>query len=410
MSRLRLPTPPTRTPSAEPTSRFAPRALAATTPAVEGREAAGATASREALGGEVERASRFGHDFASIPIHRPQPPSVSSPSEGVIQRNGDEETRKEMRRRAAEAAEARMVKQRERGRPRLRQKREQEEAEQESMAKMLLRLKEPQAIYDTLGPEDKWREHIDERHQHHGKNVYVKGFHGRKPDPEYNKRMMEADRYVSSTFGREFDVRDYLELRKRIAKPGEMGAFPRKGELAIRYDKFLDPISTISSEKDPYVKELTEDYEHPETQEHSPAVVLRDVEDPVAEVHGVLGGHYKAIGEAETEEDKLEVIARTHRQLENLHPFVDYNSRTNRLVLNRLLAEQNLPPTILHNPLDVHRMSSAKWIDQIKKGQKLWMKQAERVEEGRMMEGTSAKDEWRKHDRMQELLKKYGQL
>ncbi|HYO16718.1 MAG TPA: Fic family protein [Thermoanaerobaculia bacterium] len=315
-----------------------------------------------------------------------------------------------MRRRAAEAAEARMVKQRERGRPRLRKQREQEEAEQESMAKTLLGFKKPQAIYDTLGPEDKWREHIDGRHQHHGKNVYVKGFHGRRPDPEYNKRMMEADRYVSSTFGRQFNVEDYLELRKRIAKPGDMGAYPRKGELALRYDEFLDPISTLSSEKDPYVKKFDPDYEHPETQEHSAAVVLRDVEDPIGEIDSVLGGHYKSIDEAESEDDKMEVIARTHRQLENLHPFVDYNSRTNRLVLNRLLAEQNLPPTILHNPLDVHRMSSTKWIEQIKKGQKDWMKQAERVEEGRMRKDTSAEDEWKKHDRMQEFLKRYGQI
>ena len=87
-----------------------------------------------------------------------------------------------------------------------------------------------------------------------------------------------------------------------------------------------------------------------------------------------MTGYYNSLEKAKNKREKLVLIASTHRKLENLHPFIDGNSRTNRLILHKMLVENGMSPVILENPLAVHLQSNEKWADTLDKGMKDWDK------------------------------------
>jgi hypothetical protein len=230
----------------------------------------------------------------------------------------------------------------------------------------------PEEIHRRLPPSEKWREHIDAKHHQHGREVYKQGLHrgGQNKEPTYNERMMQADLAIGQTFGRKFTAEDYVAIRKKVAPDGgEFGAMLRKG-VASKLE-FPDLIDRRKDVENPLV-----DISH--TRE-AVRIGLKKTDDPLGDVQRILDDHYRDIGGTYDPDEKLKIIARTHRDLENLHPYVDYNTRTNRLVLNRLLAEQRQPMTLLHDPLSVHIRSPEGWADQIRDGQKAWADQAQRT-------------------------------
>lgn len=50
---------------------------------------------------------------------------------------------------------------------------------------------------------------------------------------------------------------------------------------------------------------------------------------------------------AQTDDEKLEIIAESHIQFENIHPFTDGNGRTGRLLMVYLAIKQNIIPFII---------------------------------------------------------------
>lgn len=265
----------------------------------------------------------------------------------------------EMARRAAAAADRRAQERAERGMPRVRQEREQADTARQMQFAMTLLNAEPGTIYDMLKPREKWREHIDGRHQHHGREVYLQALHNpdRKPDPNYNICMLRGDRFLRNTFGRNLTVNDYRQLHRLVApvEDGDFGLQPRTGTLDISFLQFNDSIDDLVEDEQPYVQRYS-----------GTTVTLRSISEPLAEVDRLLEDYYDKVFVM------LEDIARLHQALENLHPYVDYNTRTNRLVLNRLLAERREALCILHSPLDVHHSTLAHWVEAIERGQREW--------------------------------------
>lgn len=248
----------------------------------------------------------------------------------------------------------------------------------------------PGEIYEMVGPGAKWREHIDAAHHGLGKNVYVEGLHGKKPDPNYNRAMMDADRHVRSTFGRQFTFDDYHRTHAlAIADKGdEYGSRFRLGELPVgtRENAFNASPEELATENvapfggaahvPPLVKSFTPSAQ---ADDGRAKVVLADIvkggnpQDVYrAHITNLLGAYYERVGAAESPADKLAAIAHLHKSLENLHPYGDANTRTNRLVLNRMLAEQRMAPTMLDQPLDVHHTKAADWVKHIQSGQERW--------------------------------------
>lgn len=69
---------------------------------------------------------------------------------------------------------------------------------------------------------------------------------------------------------------------------------------------------------------------------------------PWPEVPAMIGdwiGEVQALGEGEDVE--LQALARTHARFEQIHPFLDGNGRTGRLVLNLVLVRLGYPPAIV---------------------------------------------------------------
>ena len=269
----------------------------------------------------------------------------------------------------------------------------------------------PQEIYDRLGPEKKWMEHIDRRHHEHGPEVYTQGKHGRKADPNYNESMMDADRYVASTFGRPFNALDYHHTHfHALPNKHDYGSKFRTGELPVRFERFKSKPEKLRQENTspegtlpPLVKSFEPDSEHDGLR--GAHVVLADLPKEQKEQTGMdessqdvytsaiqkILDHYEQGKQKAVENGTiLDLIVHTHKSLENLHPYVDANTRTNRLVLNRMLAENKLPPTLLNNPLDVHHTEHEDWKGQIIEGQKAWMEVADQT--------APPTQEWKNHD------------
>ena len=76
--------------------------------------------------------------------------------------------------------------------------------------------------------------------------------------------------------------------------------------------------------------------------------------DHAAAMHGevqkIFDQHHEAMGAAQSSDDRFKSIAHTYRRLESLHPFHDGTSRTNHLLLNKMLTEAGHYPVTLHSP------------------------------------------------------------
>ncbi len=91
-----------------------------------------------------------------------------------------------------------------------------------------------------------------------------------------------------------------------------------------------------------------------------------------AEVNKIMNFYYAGLKKAKNRDQALLLVATTHRKLENLHPFIDANSRTNRLILHKMLVENGMSPVILDNPLEVPLKSNAEWAGELGKGMQKW--------------------------------------
>jgi hypothetical protein len=215
--------------------------------------------------------------------------------------------------------------------------------------------------------------------------------------------MLDADRYVSKTFefGR-FAVEHYKELRKIVAPSGRPAEL-RIGPTAVTVRRFHDSLDALRAEGNPHLCFESKGTSHRvlfnAPLRHSMDVVRKILTAHyagMAELTGDMKVHdakhdarhvmrmardakevdLATIGESRMDRAKLHIIATTHKALESLHPYVDYNTRTNRLVLNRLLVEAGLLPTILHDPNAVYHQTLGRWIHTIRQGISTWIKYA----------------------------------
>lgn len=89
----------------------------------------------------------------------------------------------------------------------------------------------------------------------------------------------------------------------------------------------------------------------------------------------ILADYNANIATAKTEKEKLYAIVDCVARLERLHSFQDANCRTMILVLNKLLMQNKLSPTILENPNRMDALSKAELIREIKIGQQHFKQQ-----------------------------------
>ncbi len=68
--------------------------------------------------------------------------------------------------------------------------------------------------------------------------------------------------------------------------------------------------------------------------------------------------------------DPIELAAIFQRAFISIHPFIDGNGRTSRLLMDRILREFNLPPALLRESNDDLYVSESKWINKVREGVK----------------------------------------
>jgi len=257
---------------------------------------------------------------------------------------------------------------------------------------------------------------IDGRDHRHGENVYDQGLH--RPDawadedfdseeeakaayaePGYLDSAMKARAFVSKSIGDRIDAR-FLERVHAIAaqhksdeedfRQGYRNANDKESHVPF----FAGSDYPIGAPLLPALQELNATFTAPKSDdditadlEKMPAFsetannlllyfLPKSEQQLKKEVNRVLEECYELLAASESPDGKLAIIASTHRKLENLHPFLDANTRTNRLILHKLLVENGMTPVILENPLEVHLKTDAEWARVLKQGMALWQQAA----------------------------------
>jgi Fic/DOC family len=94
-------------------------------------------------------------------------------------------------------------------------------------------------------------------------------------------------------------------------------------------------------------------------------------------VENIISEHKRNITSAASDDDRLRAIATCCAELERTHPFADGNARTiGFLVVNKLLLESGLSPTMIENPNRFDGFSADELAQEIKKGQEEFRKLA----------------------------------
>jgi hypothetical protein len=278
-----------------------------------------------------------------------------------------------------------------------------------------------------LGDDKAWMEIIDGRYHDLGANTFDEGLHapvkedneeeddgvehfGDDEDaevyaePGYLSSMMNARKYVANTMGQKMDDKYLEQIHNRSAAHKQNGDDYHSGyrnqndtEVSVSYsantadeqgDYEPGEPQTALEELDPNITRAfhTEGFDidndesavenAPETLGNENDLNLwfktKSAEQVRAEVNKIMKDYYAAIKTAVTRRQKLVVVSTIHRRLENLHPFIDANTRTNRLVLHRMLVENGMSPVILENPLEVHLKSNEEWADHLDEGMTKW--------------------------------------
>lgn len=90
----------------------------------------------------------------------------------------------------------------------------------------------------------------------------------------------------------------------------------------------------------------------------------------IAKLDAIFASYNQAIREASSAEDKLIIIAKHVQLISQVHPFLDGNTRTCYVLLNRLLMEEGLDLCLLVDPNRFDCFSVRELVGFIKEGQK----------------------------------------
>ncbi|MES2615289.1 MAG: Fic family protein [Bdellovibrionota bacterium] len=233
----------------------------------------------------------------------------------------------------------------------------------------------PKERFDALGP-DHWMVSIDKQH-HMSKGeksrrlCYDTGAHGGTKEPGYYKSMTNANVFVAENLGESLSFDSYVKIHKHANAHSNQAGVLRGAGCSINLREVTNPEVTTGSNKYLVFSEIAgEGYK---------VTHKIEVSDIQTEFANIMDDYGTAIRTAESAEEKLRVIAQTHLSLECLHAFSDGNARTHKLILNKLLAENNLDLCILNTPLGIEGKSLTTWIAEIKEGQLTWRKAVSQV-------------------------------
>lgn len=262
--------------------------------------------------------------------------------------------------------------------------------------------------YLGLNPDKAWLEIIDGQHHELGPEVFDQALHTEDAEetdkePGYLESALAARKYGASTLGQKMNSDMYLKMHAlatahkhedqegfhagyRTEKDDEVhaayGAIDEDGGDYVP-GKHIPPLQEIDPAIAKAVTDPSGEYDDPPPVSEWPATkegdahfalwYLPKTQQQVAQhAEDIFGNYYASLEKVESHEDKLHLIATAHRQLENLHAFMDGTSRTNRIVLHKMLVENGMTPTILDKPTLSPLRTNQEWAEEIELGMAKW--------------------------------------
>lgn len=156
----------------------------------------------------------------------------------------------------------------------------------------------------------------------------------------------------------------------------DSGILPRKIRLWECYSNVDDILQSIQEDA-----EVSLCRGHPDQKEHDHSIsfvtesfLTNLVSDVTDRANHYLDCYKKNIDQAKTIDEKLEVIVTLVKHLHQFHLFWDGNGRTFCFfLLNRLLIQENLTPTIVEDPSYFTGWSVEELVTQVKEGQQRFL-------------------------------------
>ena len=206
----------------------------------------------------------------------------------------------------------------------------------------------PRDRYDASGGE-KWREFIDAKdHEAAAKWADDQGTHpGEFYDYRGGQKALEswrgfqhADAFVQGRLGTRLTAAEYRHMNLMAMNDAGYQKDWREGEVTwgLKQPASPDEAQALAA------KGL-------QLQNGNMQVAVPMPEGGIQHaVQGHLDRYYHARGQAQDTDQHVDAITTLYQNLEALHAFKDGTSRTNHLVLNKLLSEVGLHPAILDEP------------------------------------------------------------
>ena len=248
-----------------------------------------------------------------------------------------------------------------------------------------LNLEDPRAIDAALG-DDKWREGVRGKDQHKGITAYdAEGTDWGRRLPEgqsYSASMAKAQSRVSSSLGSELSPEMIESVHHQTTEHMSVTPDWRNQKSGNHYDgnigiglldEHFEPKGREEMASEPSKPMSYYGVDHSSGRaEHRMATRSMSTEEVQAALRQILATYQKVIARAESREEVFDAIARFSQSLARLHPFDDANTRTNMLLLNKLLVENGFPPSIVEDPKHFYLNTLESWKAKILQGMDTW--------------------------------------
>ena len=264
----------------------------------------------------------------------------------------------------------------------------------EQFAYAQLNLHDPRETDAALGG-DKWREYVRGDHQSKGPTAYDNDGtdFGRRLDAgkSYGASMTAAQGKVSNSLGKPMspgyvqDLHDtgsahlshppdWRNERSGNGYDGRIGVTLHDHHADAQGTESLRQSGTMTYQGRGGGAQMTNDGQMmmsgPVT--HHIATAPMSSESVQGALEAITATYYETIGVAQTQDQILDAIARFTQDLARLHPFEDANTRTNMLLLNKLLAENGFPLAIVDDPKHFYLNKLSAWREKIVAGMQRW--------------------------------------
>lgn len=246
---------------------------------------------------------------------------------------------------------------------------------------------------------DKWKECIDGKYHHLGKDVFKLGTHldppGRYKEPGYVPSMEEAFKFCAKSLNKKVDSDWYLQLHQitcahfdgdpevYLMGQEKVGVFRSSDDnvmwnLSCIYVPTQEARAELIALDARITRELGPDYGIGQFDQDSTGQCIRLTYKKMSGAHvrkifdKFLTEFYTEVQAAQTPDAKLTAIARLNKHLELLHPPKDGCGRTNTALINKLLTEYGFHPAILDNPYLSSSWGLNQWTEYMKAGLRKW--------------------------------------